>query len=196
MRRNEFGFNLVEVIIAAAILAFGLLAIFQLFPESYSEINYAARKSRAVYLARDLMEKLKTEPLDGKCFIRNDCILDHGEHADTVYIDVDGDPQTEPAPFVRRWVIESELFQNNGQKVVVCHSPPGNPDNLQTLSISRNALPAHVDESIGHVDPLGPCPGDGPVPPMYIEVIVEWRGRSQMQEYRLNTVRTPYKLGT
>lgn len=30
-----------------------------------------------------------------------------------------------------------------GGKVDICHIPPGNPDNVQLISINRAALPAH-----------------------------------------------------
>lgn len=38
-------------------------------------------------------------------------------------------------------------------KVQVCHVPPGNPSNFHTITISDNALPAHL----GHGDLAGPC---------------------------------------
>jgi predicted lipid-binding transport protein (Tim44 family) len=40
------------------------------------------------------------------------------------------------------------------EKVVICHRPPGNPDNAHTISVSPNAVPAHL----AHGDTLGPCP--------------------------------------
>ena len=43
----------------------------------------------------------------------------------------------------------------NGSKVYVCHLPPGNPGNPQTLSISVNAVPAHLGNHTG--DKLGTC---------------------------------------
>ena len=44
---------------------------------------------------------------------------------------------------------------NDGKKVFVCHVPPGNPANPQTISISVNAVPAHIP---GHtLDHLGKC---------------------------------------
>ena len=45
-------------------------------------------------------------------------------------------------------------------KVTICHIPPGNPDNPQTITVSENALPAHLE----HGDSLGACPED-PSPP-------------------------------
>jgi hypothetical protein len=40
-----------------------------------------------------------------------------------------------------------------GAKVDVCHIPPGNPDNAHTITISENALDAHLD----HGDRVGAC---------------------------------------
>jgi predicted lipid-binding transport protein (Tim44 family) len=39
-------------------------------------------------------------------------------------------------------------------KVVICHRTPGNPENAHTISVSPNAVPAHL----AHGDTLGPCP--------------------------------------
>jgi hypothetical protein len=38
-------------------------------------------------------------------------------------------------------------------KVTICHVPPGNPDNAHTVTVSRNALDAHL----AHGDYKGPC---------------------------------------
>lgn len=43
----------------------------------------------------------------------------------------------------------------NGQKVILCHVPPGNPGNPQTLCIAPSAVPAHLANHPG--DCLGPC---------------------------------------
>ena len=43
------------------------------------------------------------------------------------------------------------------EKVLICHIPPGNPENAQTISVSVNAVPAHL----AHGDTEGPCPEDG-----------------------------------
>ena len=40
------------------------------------------------------------------------------------------------------------------EKVLICHRPPGNPENAHTISVSPNAVPAHL----AHGDTLGPCP--------------------------------------
>lgn len=41
----------------------------------------------------------------------------------------------------------------DGKKVLICHIPPGNPDNAHTISVSVNAVYAHF----GHDDSLGYC---------------------------------------
>jgi hypothetical protein len=54
--------------------------------------------------------------------------------------------------------------QSNGQskgssndqyehKVLICHRPPGNPENARTISVDEHAVPAHL----AHGDTLGPC---------------------------------------
>ena len=45
-------------------------------------------------------------------------------------------------------ISESSSLEDNGvvgnQKVVICHVPPGNPDNKHSIRISSNAVPAHL----------------------------------------------------
>jgi len=52
-------------------------------------------------------------------------------------------------------VLDIRVPESNG-KVYVCHTPPGNPTNVQTLSISVNAVSAHIFNP-GHGDHLGRC---------------------------------------
>jgi hypothetical protein len=40
-----------------------------------------------------------------------------------------------------------------GEKVTICHIPPGNPDNAHTITVSKSALPAHM----AHGDIIGEC---------------------------------------
>ena len=40
------------------------------------------------------------------------------------------------------------------EKVVICHAPPGNPDNRHTITVGFPAVQAHLD----HGDTLGSCP--------------------------------------
>jgi hypothetical protein len=55
---------------------------------------------------------------------------------------------------------------DKGIKITICHIPPGNPSNAHSITISINALPAHLahGDSIGECDtnecdpPACPCP--------------------------------------
>lgn len=42
------------------------------------------------------------------------------------------------------------------QKVVICHHPPGNPGNTQTIEVNASMVPAHLK----HGDSMGPCDGN------------------------------------
>lgn len=46
---------------------------------------------------------------------------------------------------------------NNNSKVLVCHIPPGNPLNANTICISANGVHAHVPGENSHRDFLGDC---------------------------------------
>ena len=65
-------------------------------------------------------------------------------------------------------ISESSYLEDNGvvgnYKVEICHVPFGNPENQHSISISMNAVPAHL----AHGDYLAPCTGeipDDPPPP-------------------------------
>jgi hypothetical protein len=45
-----------------------------------------------------------------------------------------------------------------GEKVTICHIPPGNPENAHTITISINALQTHIDQ---HGDSIGECTTGG-----------------------------------
>jgi hypothetical protein len=56
----------------------------------------------------------------------------------------------------RAWILYGNGKKNaNVNKVVICHVPPGNPNNPQTLIISTNAVPGHLNNHDD--DKLGPC---------------------------------------
>lgn len=70
---------------------------------------------------------------------------------------------------------------NNGNKVLVCHVPPGNPANAHNICIAPQAVGAHVDPSYGQSDSyIGPCgntcratnPSIAP-PPACVDLVVE-----------------------
>jgi len=47
-----------------------------------------------------------------------------------------------------------------GNKVTLCHKPPGNPGNAKTLEVGASALKAHL----GHGDSQGACGSGGTEP--------------------------------
>jgi hypothetical protein len=49
--------------------------------------------------------------------------------------------------------------ESDAAKVLVCHAPPGNPDNAVTIEVGGSAVPAHL----AHGDTEGECEGDEPV---------------------------------
>ncbi len=57
--RNAKGFSVVEVLIAASILAVALLGITSLFSTAYSNVGYAGRRTAAVALANQKIEELR-----------------------------------------------------------------------------------------------------------------------------------------
>lgn len=65
-----------------------------------------------------------------------------------------------------KWIWGSPLLPGSGfgeyqifriqvdEKVVICHIPPGNPSNAQTITVGASAVNAHLS----HGDTLGACP--------------------------------------
>ena len=49
------------------------------------------------------------------------------------------------------------VTQAGVEKVTICHYPPGNPGNAQTITVGKPAVAAHVAE---HGDTIGPCQGE------------------------------------
>ena len=62
-------------------------------------------------------------------------------------------------------ISKSSSLEDNGvvgnHKVVICHIPPGNPENEHSIRISINAVHAHL----AHGDSLDSCNGEIPDPP-------------------------------
>ncbi len=48
------------------------------------------------------------------------------------------------------------VFAAHSQQVTICHYPPGNPANCETIDVGVNAVPDHLD----HGDHLGECEDD------------------------------------
>ncbi|NDC37032.1 MAG: hypothetical protein EBZ48_03150 [Proteobacteria bacterium] len=62
-----------------------------------------------------------------------------------------GDPDPTPTP-----TPTATATPTPDPKVTICHIPPGNPANAQTIQVSPDAVAAHL----AHGDILGPCPVD------------------------------------
>jgi prepilin-type N-terminal cleavage/methylation domain-containing protein len=60
--REQRGLTLIEVLIAAAILAVGLLALVSAFPIGYVDVTASGGQSRATSYAQAMMEQLKNQP--------------------------------------------------------------------------------------------------------------------------------------
>ncbi len=71
---------------------------------------------------------------------------------DTVDNDEDGLPDCFYPPIYED-IIDAWKCGNN--KVYICHLPPGNPENAQTLCISKNAIDSHIGNHDG--DYMGEC---------------------------------------
>jgi hypothetical protein len=61
-----------------------------------------------------------------------------------------------------------------GQKVTICHIPPGNPGNAHTITVSENAVDAHL----AHGDTLGECDTSSSLSPVSTDSVVSSPGTS------------------
>jgi hypothetical protein len=68
---------------------------------------------------------------------------------DTLDSDGDGIPDCVDLDELDKWTCSGQ-----GKKVYICHVPPGDPANQQTICISKNAVSTHLDE---HGDYIGEC---------------------------------------
>lgn len=67
-----------------------------------------------------------------------------------------------PAGIIARLGLETSTTTPGSGIVAICHIPPGNTVNKQSLVISVSALGAHL----AHGDSVGVCPGSGTIPPV------------------------------
>ena len=59
--RDHQGLTLIEVLIAAAILAVGLLALLSVFPIGYVDVNVSGGQSKATAYGQQMLEQLKNQ---------------------------------------------------------------------------------------------------------------------------------------
>ena len=62
--KNRHGFTLIEVLIAASILAVGLLALVSAFPIGYVDVTVSGGQSKATAYAQQMLEQLKNQPFN------------------------------------------------------------------------------------------------------------------------------------
>jgi len=74
--------------------------------------------------------------------------LEEGNYSSEIVVVGDGDEDATAGDD-----FEILAKQTGGEKVTICHLPPGNPDNAHTLSVGADAVEAHL----GHGDYLGEC---------------------------------------
>jgi hypothetical protein len=55
------------------------------------------------------------------------------------------------------FLIGATAMAQGNDKVTICHVPPGNPANAHTITISPNAVHAHIPGNNQHSDFYGPC---------------------------------------
>lgn len=61
---SQYGFSLVEIVLALGIISFVLVAIFGLFPVGYGNALESRRETRAAYLAEQIIDDLRSSPFD------------------------------------------------------------------------------------------------------------------------------------
>jgi len=95
----------------------------------------------------DAIDELEKDPPDVTASIAN---ISEAQQIIQTAIDDDGF-----SPIIGKILIKAleKLNDKLDKKVSVCHIPSDNPRNAHTLSISKNALQAHLD----HGDELGEC---------------------------------------
>lgn len=62
--RDHRGLTLIEVLIASAILAVGLLALLSAFPIGYVDVNVSGGQSKATAYAQQMLEQLRNQPFN------------------------------------------------------------------------------------------------------------------------------------
>jgi hypothetical protein len=66
----------------------------------------------------------------------------------------------------QQFFLKSEIETEASGNTVLCHAPPGNPQNTQTISVAANAVAAHL----AHHDYEGACAGTDPsAPPTFAD---------------------------
>lgn len=78
--------------------------------------------------------------------------LAHGDTEGACADDTGENPEEDPED------PEAPDDESGESKALICHAPPGNPDNAVTIEVGESAVPAHL----AHGDTEGACEGDEP----------------------------------
>lgn len=70
--RDHRGFTLIEVLVAAAILAVALLALVSAFPVGYVDVTTSGGQSKSTAYAQQMLEQLKNQPFTASIAAQND----------------------------------------------------------------------------------------------------------------------------
>lgn len=108
--------------------------------------NYNANEFIRFYSMRD--ENLK-EPDQILVFQFDDFVIGQVNNQERII-------ETSKDSVVIARIPKSSVQVETEQKVVICHSPPGNPGNKTTIEVLTSALQAHID----HGDKIGSCNGE------------------------------------
>jgi uncharacterized protein (TIGR02598 family) len=75
---RQYGFSLVEIVLALGIISFVLVAIFGLFPVGYGNAMESRRETRAAYLAEQIINDLRSTPFNNASilYVGSDGVLD------------------------------------------------------------------------------------------------------------------------
>lgn len=169
--QNQHGFSFVEVLVMALLFSIVLAAgsmVFEVGQNVYSVASMKAELKDNAYAAlskisfelqesgRDSGGVLQVNVLDGAGVNGSDILRF------SVPLCVCGASPIDSNGQVSRWGAPLQWGQagcsttypleTNG-KVKICHYPPGNPNNSNTLSVSVNAVKAHL----AHGDTIGEC---------------------------------------
>lgn len=71
-RNRQEGFTLIEVMVAAAILAVALLALVSAFPVGYVDVTTSGGQSKATAYAQQMLEQLKNQPFSPSAAAQTD----------------------------------------------------------------------------------------------------------------------------
>jgi prepilin-type N-terminal cleavage/methylation domain-containing protein len=122
---NSSGFTLIEVLIAAVIITFGMLAMGTFLGSLVSKNSINERKTIATLLAQDKIEDLRRQALKTDLTSADNSVSPH----ETI--------TTDAGPFNRSWTIAEDFAGLSDQiTIVIDWEGPGNSDFTLTTLIN------------------------------------------------------------